>query len=379
MNPPLHQLLSSRLVGGAAVIAIRLSAAAAHRGFECSAWVPGDGPAADALDRATVRTRHYDFEGLRGSRLDHLVACARMVPGLAGWHRPIVHVHNPTVFGLVRPALGSVRARAVVHFHSEPSLEEIAWTLKSPPEHIVTCAKHIATTVREHTSQLARPVAVTTVPNAVDTERFTPGDPAEARARLGVSTDRFVVIMVANLAPNKGQMTALQAIAELIRRGVAVECWLVGEDRATDREYEKQLRAFATDQHLDGHVQFLGFRHDAPDLLRAADAFVLPSSQEGLPLSVLEAQAARVPVVGSDIPGIREVVEDGKTGFIVPAGDPVGYADRLQTLFQDRQRRRQVTDEAAAQVARDHQWASFEERMFAVYERMLTATPARSG
>ena len=232
----LHQILASRLVGGAAVIAIRLSAAAANRGFECSAWVPGDGPAADALDRAHVRTRRYDFEGLRGSRLMHLGACARMVPGLVGRHRPIVHVHNPTVFGLVRPALSSVRARAVVHFHSEPSTEEIAWTLKSPPEHIVTCAKHIAASVTKHTSQLARPVAVTTVPNAVDTERFTPGDPAEARARLGVSTNRFVVIMLANLAPNKGQVTALQAIAELIRRGVAVECWLVGEDRAPGRE-----------------------------------------------------------------------------------------------------------------------------------------------
>ena len=72
---------------------------------------------------------------------------------------------------------------------------------------------------------------------------------------------------------------------------------------------------------------------------------------------MLEAQSAGVPVVGSDIPGIREVVEDGKTGFIVPAGNPVGYADRLQMLFQDRQRRRQITDEAAAQVAREHQWA----------------------
>ena len=379
MNPPLHQVLASRLVGGAAVIAIRLSAAAAARGFECFAWLPGDGPAADALDRAHVRTRRYDFEGLRGSRLTHFGACVRMAPGLVGRHRPIVHVHNPTVFGLVRPALRAGRARTVVHFHSVPSTEEIAWTLKSPPEHIVTCAKHIAASVTAHTAQLARPVAVTTVPNAVDTARFTPGDSAEARQRLGLGTNRFVVLMLANLAPNKGQVTALQAIAELIRRGVAVECWLVGEDRASGREYENQLRAFTTDQRLDAHVQFLGFRDDAPDLLRAADAFVLPSSQEGLPLSVLEAQSAGVPVVGSDVPGIREVVEDGKTGFIVPAGNPMGYADRLQMLFQDRERRRQVTHEASAQVARDHQWAFFEDRMFAVYERMIGDTPAPSG
>jgi len=113
--------------------------------------------------------------------------------------------------------------------------------------------------------------------------------------------------------------------------------------------------------------------------LRAADAFVLPSSQEGLPLSVLEAQSAHVPVVGSDIPGIREVVEDGETGFVVPAENPVGYADRLQTLFQDRERRQQVTARAAAQVARDHQWTSFEDRIFAVFERVMRGTADPSG
>jgi len=374
---PLHQILNSPLIGGAAVIAIRLSAAAAQRDFQCTAWIPGNGPAADALAGQHIRTRFYNFEGLRGSRLRHLAACARMVPGFLGRHRPIVHVQNPTVFGLLRPALLAVRARSVVHFHIEPSDDEIAWALKWPPEHIVTCANYISARVRVRASARVTPVPVTTVPNAVDTDRYIAGDPVEARARLGFSTNRFVILMVANLAPHKGQATALQALAELSRRGVPAECWFVGEDRTEGRRYETELRALSAERHLDAHVRFLGFRQDAPDLLQAADAFVLPSRHEGLPLSVLEAQSARVPVIGSNIPGILEVVDDGRTGFIVPADDPQGYADRLQLLFQDPQRREAIIEAARAQVVREHGWASMEDRMFAVYDRMARTGPAR--
>ena len=302
-----------------------------------------------------------------------------MVPGLLGWPRSIVHVQNPTVFGLMRPALLAGRARSVVHFHIEPSEEEIAWTLKWPPEHIVTCARYISDRVKAHASDHGIPVPVTTVPNAVDTDRYVAGDRVEARARLGFSTDRFVVLMLANLAPHKGQATALQALSELIRRGVPTECWFVGEDRTEGRRYEGELRALSTERHLDANVRFLGFRQDAPDLLQAADAFVLPSRHEGLPLSVLEAQSARVPVIGSNIPGILEVVDDGRTGFIVPADDPQGYADRLQALFQDRHRREAIAEAARAQVVREHRWPTMEDRMFAVYERMIRVEPAQSG
>jgi glycosyltransferase involved in cell wall biosynthesis len=218
-------------------------------------------------------------------------------------------------------------------------------------------------------------VPVTTVPNAIDLDRFVPGDRDAARARLGLATDRFVVLMLANLAPHKGQITLVRAIDELVRRGVPVEGWLVGEDRSADRQYEKDLRALVAERGLTDTIRFLGFRKDAPDLLQASDAFVLPSTHEGLPLSVLEAQATRVPVIGSTIPGITEVVEDGRTGFTVPADDAIGYADRLQALFADRSLRQTITDAAARRVSQEHAWTTMEERIFGIY-RSLIGAPA---
>lgn len=337
----------------------------------CTAWLPGDGPAAQALDREQIERRTYDLDATHEGRFRRLAACARMAPGLFGLTRPLVHVHSPTVFGLLRPALLAVRARTVVHFHIEPSAEEIDWTLKSPPAHIVACAKYITKSIKAALDTRSISVPVTTVPNAVDLDRFIPGDVAGARSRLGLKTDSFVILMLGNLAPHKGQDTTLRAVDLLVRRGMTVECWLVGEDRTPGGQYERDLRSLCVDLDLIDRVRFLGFRQDAPELLQAADAFVLPSTHEGLPLSVLEAQAARVPVVGSTIPGILEVVEDGKTGFVVPADDFIGYADRLQTLFQNHALRNQLTEAAAAQVSREHSWSTLEDRVFEVYRSLI--------
>jgi glycosyltransferase involved in cell wall biosynthesis len=105
-------------------------------------------------------------------------------------------------------------------------------------------------------------------------------------------------------------------------------------------------------------------------LLQAADAFVLPSTHEGLPLSLLEAQACRVPVVGSDIAGIREVVEDGETGLLVRADDFQGLADRLSTLFRQDSVRDRLTDSARRQVLRDYSFDALEKKVFSIYESL---------
>jgi len=374
--PALHEVLVSHLVGGAAVVAIRLAAAAPGRGLHARAWVPGTGPATEALDRERIEWRRYDLEAMRGTgRARHLAACAKMLPGLWQASRPLVHVHNPTVYGLLRPALTAARARTVAHFHIEPTSDEIAWALGSPPSHVIACARYISASIEAFLRARSMTVPVTTVPNAIDLDRFVPGDRDAARARLGLTSDCFVVLMLANLAPHKGQTTLVRAIDVLVRRGVPVEGWLVGEDRSHDRQYEKDLRALVTELGLTNAIRFLGFRKDAPDLLQASDAFVLPSTHEGLPLSVLEAQATRVPVIGSTIPGIKEVVEDGQTGFTVPADAANGYADRLQTLFSNQSLREKITAAAATRVSQEHAWTTMEERVFGIY-RSLMGSPA---
>src|SRR5262249_48318367 len=152
------------------------------------------------------------------------------------------------------------------------------------------------------------------VPNTVDTARFFPGDRQEAKAKVG-APPLPLVLMLANLAPHKGQETAVRAVAELKRRGIDVACWLAGEERGGGDAFTVRLRGLIAELGLADRVRLLGFRGDAPELLRAADFFLLPSTHEGLPLTVLEAQASKVPVLASATAGIPEAVQDGETGF----------------------------------------------------------------
>ena len=135
-----------------------------------------------------------------------------------------------------------------MHFHIEPNAQEIEWALRFPPDHVVACARYIAAKIIQVLGPRRGTLPVIAVPNAVDLDRFTPGPAAAARVRLGLPTDRFVVLMMANLAPHKGQVTALRALQVLKMRGMPIECWLVGEDRSDGREYERTRRSLCSQQ-----------------------------------------------------------------------------------------------------------------------------------
>jgi glycosyltransferase involved in cell wall biosynthesis len=216
------------------------------------------------------------------------------------------------------------------------------------------------------------------VPNAVDTERFTPADDRQAaRKKVGAPPATPLILMLANLSPHKGQETAVRAVAELKRQGVDVVCWLAGEERGGTSVFTEQLRRLIEELGVADRVQLLGFRRDAADLLRAADFFLLPSTCEGLPLTVLEAQATRVPVLAAPTAGIPEVVRDGETGFLLAAGDATGYAARLKALLDDPGLARRVAGQAFQHTTQHYNWRSYCTTIWDLYQELLLRRHAR--
>jgi glycosyltransferase involved in cell wall biosynthesis len=176
--------------------------------------------------------------------------------------------------------------------------------------------------------------------------------------------------MLANLAPHKGQETAIRAAALLKRRGVDLTFWLAGVERAQGG-YTRRLEALIGEAGVGDRVELLGQRGDAADLLRAADFFLLPSTHEGLPLSVLEAQASKVPVLAAPTAGVPEVVQDGETGFLLAADDPEAYALRLEQLVRQPELSRRVADRAHARTTSEYNWSAYCRRMTALYDELL--------
>ena len=147
---------------------------------------------------------------------------------------------------------------------------------------------------------------------------------AAVRRSLDVADDAPVLLTVARYTPQKDHATLLDAVPAVLARHADAQLWLVGTG-----PLEPAIRGQAEAMGLMEAVRHLGQRDDVPDLLAAADLFVLPSRFEGLPLAVLEAMAAGRPVVATAVGGTDEAVVDGITGRLVPPGDSVALANAI--------------------------------------------------
>jgi glycosyltransferase involved in cell wall biosynthesis len=167
---------------------------------------------------------------------------------------------------------------------------------------------------------------------------------AEARAALGLSR-RFVVGAVGRLAPEKNLSLLLAAFKQATRSGDDAALLIVGDGP----EREKLVRE--TDAlGISRSVRFVGWRDNVAKLLPALDVYALSSHAEGLPLAMLEAMSAGIAVVATTVGDIRDVVQDGVTGRLVPEGDASRFASALRDLRDDAELRRQLGIQARALV-----------------------------
>jgi glycosyltransferase involved in cell wall biosynthesis len=191
---------------------------------------------------------------------------------------------------------------------------------------------------------------------------------AAVRAGLGLGARDRVVLTVGRLAEQKGHRSLCRAVPAILERAPNARFLWAG-----DGPLEGELRALARRLGVDETVRFLGRRDDVPDLLGAADLFVLPSLFEGLPLAVLEAMAAGLPVVATRAGGTAEVVDDGVTGHLVPAGDVAALADAVADLLRHPARARVWGRAGRARFEREFHAGRMARETAEVYRGLLDA------
>jgi len=200
------------------------------------------------------------------------------------------------------------------------------------------------------------------IPNGVDMAEFTAGgDPRET----GYDPE---ILFVGRCYPRQ------KGLEHLIRAlGLLMSAWgphltIVGEDWGG----VGPLQAMASDLGIDKQVTFTGAlpRTEVIRAYKSADVFVLPSLFEPFGIVLLEAMAAGLPVVASRVGGIPEVVEDGRTGFLVPPGDPEALAQALERLFSDRELRRDMGREGRLTASR-YSWDRITTEVVAVYREAI--------
>ncbi len=239
----------------------------------------------------------------------------------------LIHTHLSTagLWGSVAGRLAGIPTLASVHALNAKTCFMLA-------DLIATCSDG----VRDHLAEQGVPESMIRVLyNGVYPERFEglPGRDA-MRDALDLWPDAPVIGAVAHLSPKKGQRHLVAATAILRERWPDLVCLLVGEGEDCEALTEQARELGVADA-----VRLLGYRDDAPAVMQAMDVVVLPSvAKEGLGVALIEAAFLGRPVVGSDAPGIREVLVDGETGLLAPVGDAMGLANAIAAILDDPER-----------------------------------------
>ncbi|WP_051004765.1 glycosyltransferase [Blastococcus saxobsidens] len=255
----------------------------------------------------------------------------------------VVHTHSPVVAGvtrLLRLTLGKRTRPAMV------STEHNSWNSYVPATRWLNAVLHrrddlrfaVSTECRNSMWRRWRP-EVEVLAHGVVLEDYTtaPGRREEVRKELGIDPAGIVICTVANLRREKGYPELLDAAAVITQADSRAVFLAAGQGALADmlhREHER-LR-------LGNRFRFLGQVDDVPNLLTAADIFVLPSRYEGQPIAIMEALCVGLPVVATRVGGIPEQVRHGVEGLLVPPRDTHALVAALTTLIEDEERRRRM-------------------------------------
>jgi glycosyltransferase involved in cell wall biosynthesis len=334
------------------------------RHFEVTVAAHGPGPLREAV--SNVGARSIELRNVRrrlGPR--DFLGFLELVRLMLRERPDIVHAHSSKAGVLARLAATLSRVPVVLFtahgwaFKAEEGLRSRLYLYADRVvARLTTTVVCVSETERREglAARTCRRDSTVVIRNGVDTGLFA--------ARAHVSVDRPLLVSIGRLKEPKDFRTLLRAFALL--QDVPFDAKIVGDgpDRAL---LETEIDRLG----LRGTVELTGERNDVPAILASADCFVLASNSEGLPLSILEAMAAGLPVVASAVGGVHELVTNNVTGFLVPPREPEALAARLAAVLRDPDLRERLGAAARADVSARFSIARVQEEHLALYRRML--------
>ncbi|HEV7180701.1 MAG TPA: glycosyltransferase [Candidatus Baltobacteraceae bacterium] len=293
------------------------------------------------------------FHAGRKNRRDFLFI-GRLVGEIRRFKPDIVHTHTHVgrYWGRFAALLAGAR---IVHTEHNPCdfrrtrLERVAdWLLHRVTAKVVTFFPEQGRSLSDFDHFPFEKLAI--IPNGLALPDSRSANRTESRKLLAVPDDRFAIMVIGRMEYQKNHILALRAVAALpdeVRNAIVIYFAGSGED-------ETLLRGLARALDLDGAVRFLGYRSDVPKLLDGADLLLMTSWFEGMPLTLLEAMIAGVPIVSTPWTGARNMLGDGRFGFLTADYDASRVAAAIERALKHPMARR-----AVAEHAQEHIYAEY--------------------
>lgn len=368
-RPVICQVLHSLNVGGAEILAANLArrlASSFHFIFAC---LDEMGTLGGQLQREGFEIEVFN----RQPGIDW--RCMKQLAELMSRRRiQLIHAHQYTPF-FYSAASGLFRKRPAVLFtehgrwHPDyPSRKRMLFnrTMLRKRDRVVGVGEDVRRALIDNEGLPPNRVGV--IYNGIDLHGFGNVNGrdhvrAEVRRELGIAGSSVVAIQVARLDALKDHITAVQTMAQVVKTRPDIHLVMVGD--GPERE---AISSAIRENSLESSVHLLGTRSDISQLLESADIFLLTSISEGIPLTILEAMAAGLPVVSTSVGGVPEVVENQKTGLLCEPRDPIQLCNAILRLTNDEPRRHVM---GAAGQRRVHDLFS-DERMNASYTQLYS-------
>ncbi|HEO70790.1 MAG TPA: glycosyltransferase family 1 protein [Candidatus Hydrogenedentes bacterium] len=276
----------------------------------------------------------------------------------------IVHAHASHGHALACLARLLSECNVIVHRRIDrmPRSNALSRWKYRQADHYVAVCERVGNVLREFGVPAER---ITTIHSSIEPSWFDV-EPL-SREELGVAEGVPLLGCVGALVAQKNHLNLLEALPVILRETPQLQVVIIGEG-----ELRGQIEGHIARFGLGAHVRLLGHRNDVPRILKALDLFVLPSRDEGIGGACIEALAAGVPVVATDVGGVGEVVQDGRTGLLVPAADPEALAHAVLHLLQTPKFAEALAARGRLLVHENFTVDRMVERTIGVYEKVLS-------
>lgn len=367
-------LLDSLNVGGTEVQAVELATRLDPECYDVTlGCLRARGPLLDRLQGSAVSLCEFypkgGFDSVHG-----IYQMFRLARFLRRGHFQIVHTHDLYANLLGIPAAAIARIPVIISSQRDLGHLDLyksgrrVWLRRL--QKLSTAVLTNAAAVREAvlSENHFAPEKVRVIYNGVDLERFCP--PSQDRSWLvpGANADQEKwIVLVGNMHGEvKGHLVLIAAAETVVREFPNVRFLFAGDGQRKNN-FEKEVSQLG----LEKHFLFLGRRNDVPRILSCCDIGVLPSQAEGLPNAVLEYLAAGLPTIASRIGGNVEIIQEGRTGLLVPPNDPAALCDAILCLLRDPRHAAELANNGRTFVAAEFSFQRMIEKTDQMYAELL--------